>query len=523
MLPFAFDGIPDESEAEVDARTAFLSSVDPVLYDCCPRSCCCYAGPYEDFQQCPICQESRFNSAGRARKTFTYIPLIPRLIGLYRNKAMAQKLRYRHKFQQSSVRHPEPIAECEDIRRILGVGKPGTCYCPSAVEDIFDGNLYRALRDTTVTVNGQPLSHTFFSDKRDIALGLSTDGFTPFKRRNQSCWPLILYNYNLPPEERFHQENIICVGVIPGPKKPSDSDSFLWPLVEELIQLEGGVKAFDAGDPEGVLFALHGYVLLGAGDIPAISMLMKMKGHNAFCPCRMCKILGVQIPNGSAKVYYIPLDRSRHPSVVSPAAGSSPTAKYSPLDLPLRTHTEFMAQARHVMESPSMAEEGRRAKACGIKGLPLLRALQSLSFPSSFPYDFMHLFWENLLPNPIELWTGVFKGLDQGSQSYQLNKSVWEAIGQATAESGASIPSSFGPRLPNIDSERSYYTADMMSFWTLYLGPVLLHRKFTHAKYFEHFTALVRLLHMCLKFALSYEDIKEIRVGFAAWVEKYEE
>ena len=31
-----------------------------------------------------------------------------------------------------------------------------------------------------------------------------------------------------------------------GPKKPGDMDSFLWPLVQELLQLEIGVPAFDA-------------------------------------------------------------------------------------------------------------------------------------------------------------------------------------------------------------------------------------------------------------------------------------
>lgn len=34
-----------------------------------------------------------------------------------------------------------------------------------------------------------------------------------------------------------------------------------------------------------------------------------------------------------------------------------------------------------------------------IKGLPLLTALTSLSFPLSFPYNFMHLIWYNLIVN----------------------------------------------------------------------------------------------------------------------------
>ena len=41
------------------------------------------------------------------------------------------------------------------------------------------------------------------------------------------------------------KENIIFLGTIPGPKKPFNFDSFLWPLVQELLQLEIGVSSFD--------------------------------------------------------------------------------------------------------------------------------------------------------------------------------------------------------------------------------------------------------------------------------------
>ena len=99
---------------------------------------------------------------------------------------------------------------------------------------------------------------------------------------------------NLPPETRFHQDNILCVGVIPGPKKPHDMDSFLWPLVTELLKLAAGVVAFDALSQS--LFLLRAHLILVCGDIPAISLLMSIKGHNAFCPCRMCTITGVTIP-----------------------------------------------------------------------------------------------------------------------------------------------------------------------------------------------------------------------------------
>ena len=97
-----------------------------------------------------------------------------------------------------------------------------------------------------MTIGDEELPMWFFSDPRDIALGLSTDGFGPFKKRTKTAWPLIIFNYNLPPNERFRKENIISLGTIPGPKKPGDMDSFLWPLTQELLQLEIGVSAFDS-------------------------------------------------------------------------------------------------------------------------------------------------------------------------------------------------------------------------------------------------------------------------------------
>ena len=134
----------------------------------------------------------------------------------------------------------------------------------------------------------------------------------------------------------------------------------------------------------------------------------------------------------------------------------------------------------------------------------------------------MHLIYENLIPNLVLLWTGDFKGLDQGSEQYRLDGTVWEAIGKATAESGATIPSAYGPRVRNVKDDRAYLTADMWSFWALYLGPVLLHRKFKHRKYYDHFIELVGLLNLCLSFEYWSEDVATIREGFIKWVCDYE-
>jgi hypothetical protein len=159
---------------------------------------------------------------------------------------------------------------------------------PNSTDDIFNGEHYRTLQETYITVDGEQTTYKFFSGTRDIAFGLSTDGFSPFRRCKKIAWPLILFNYNLPPEICFHIRNILTLGVIPGPNKPKDFDSFLWPIVEEFLKLSEGVHAFDITTSK--LFALHAYLVLAFGDMPAMSMVMQMKGHNGILPCCMCNI-----------------------------------------------------------------------------------------------------------------------------------------------------------------------------------------------------------------------------------------
>ena len=96
---------------------------------------------------------------------------------------------------------------------------------PGIVRDVFDSSHYRSLLKTIVPTD---MDHPFFnfSDERDIALGLSTDGFAPFKQCDKMCWLVILFNYNLPPDICFQKKYCIHLFTIPGPKKPWDWDSF---------------------------------------------------------------------------------------------------------------------------------------------------------------------------------------------------------------------------------------------------------------------------------------------------------
>ena len=80
----------------------------------------------------------------------------------------------------------------------------------------------------------------------------------------------------------------MCVGIVSGPHEPKDFDSSIWPLVEELLKLAAGIKAFDLSSDE--IFTLRAFLILVFGDIPAVSMVMQMKGHNGLVLYQMCKI-----------------------------------------------------------------------------------------------------------------------------------------------------------------------------------------------------------------------------------------
>jgi hypothetical protein len=372
------------------------------------------------------------------------------------------------------------------------------------------------LKGRHVELHGRKLAHKYFEGHRDIALGLSTDGFSPFKKRKYSAWAFILFNYNLPPDTRFHLRNILALGAV-GPRKPVDADSFLWPVIQELLRLLVGVRAFDVLTSE--VFLLRAFLLLVFGDIPAVSFLMNMKGHAGVLPCRMCKIIGLRVPNARGTSHYVPLMRSSHPDV---KADSHAVKVFDANNLPLRTHDEIIGQANEIETSRTKTAAHDLSIAYGIKGSSIFSYLPSISFPLSFPYDFMHLIWENVVKNLVLLWTGRYKGLDQGAEQYELSKAIWEAIGEATGASIPSIPSAYGCRTPDIAKHSGYYSADMWSFWTTYIGPVVLRRRFQHPKYYSHFIQLVRLLRICLQFEITDAEIEELHVGFVRWIKDYE-
>ena len=128
-MAYNFSKAGMENLARMRSHVRFLSRFEPVVFVCCINLCICYTGKYADLNECPKCKTSRLDESGRARRTFSYMPLIPHLRALMSNRTYATCLQY-----------------CADEHAKTSTRMPGM------MTDIFDGLHYRSLLGEHVVV-----------------------------------------------------------------------------------------------------------------------------------------------------------------------------------------------------------------------------------------------------------------------------------------------------------------------------------------------------------------------------------
>lgn len=169
----------------------------------------------------------------------------------------------------------------------------------SLYRDVYDGQIWTDFL--------APDNVPFLSTAHNYAFQLNVDWFQPFDHTQHSEGAMYMTILNLPREERFLQENVILVGVIPGPKEPQlHINSFLSPLVGELQQLWQGIPMqLHNGLPVLVRAAL----LCVGCDIPAARKVCGFVGHRALKGCSKC-LLSFPTARFGEKGDYSNFDRS---------------------------------------------------------------------------------------------------------------------------------------------------------------------------------------------------------------------
>jgi len=178
-----------------------ITGLIPVFYDMCENSCICYTGQYGSYQSCPICDSTRLDAKGKAKKVMPYLSVKDRLKMQFSDENRAKELLYRYEY----------IINKDD----------------DDLDDIFDGKIYKDLVDENL-----------FNDKRDIAFTASCDGYQIFKQKTDDCWLFLMINNNLDPSLRVKKENLLIPFLIPGPNQPKDFNTFLRPFIDEMKELE---------------------------------------------------------------------------------------------------------------------------------------------------------------------------------------------------------------------------------------------------------------------------------------------
>ncbi|XP_056842958.1 uncharacterized protein LOC108829523 [Raphanus sativus] len=248
------DMLPEENVLHTSLYDVkkFLKSFD-MGYEkihACVNDCILYRKRFTKLDKCPKCKASRWKTnkhtgekkKGVPQKVLRYFPVIPRLKRMFRSEEIAKELRWHftNKSSDGKLRHPVDSVTWEHMN----------AKYPS-----------------------------FAAEARNLRLGLSTDGFNPFNMKNSmySCWPVLLVNYNLPPDLCMKKENIMLSLLIPGPHQPGNSiDVYLEPLIDDLNSLWSvGKVTYDALSRS--TFTLKEMLLWTISDFPAYGNLAGCK------------------------------------------------------------------------------------------------------------------------------------------------------------------------------------------------------------------------------------------------------
>ena len=107
-------------------------------------------------------------------------------------------------------------------------------WCSRSLNEDMLSDVYTArLWQDFLVFGGQQL----LSAPHTYAVLLNVDWFQPFKNINYSVGVIYLALLNLPRKVRYKRENIVLIGLIPGPFEPLHINTYLGPLVTDLKDL----------------------------------------------------------------------------------------------------------------------------------------------------------------------------------------------------------------------------------------------------------------------------------------------
>lgn len=188
------------------------------------------------------------------RKTFVYHSLISGLKKLVCRKGFLKK--------------------CEHWRKRESIIPRGT------FADVYEGLVWKEFS----SVSGRP----FLSHPNNLCLMLNVDWFNPYEETPYSAGVIYFVVQNLPRNERFKLDNIILVGIIPGPNEPKKHiNTYLAPIVKDLKDLYAGVTVSNPNSYCGTTL-IRAILSCISCDLPATRKVCGFYSFSALRGCSKC-------------------------------------------------------------------------------------------------------------------------------------------------------------------------------------------------------------------------------------------
>ena len=275
-------------------------------------------------------------------------------------------------------------------------------------------------------------------------LALNVDWFEPFERGVYAVGAIYLTILNLPRSIRYKQENVVLVGIIPGPKEPKlNVNSYLTPLILELK--EGWTTGFRIRTYLNNEVCVRVALACVTCDIPASRKVCGFLGHNATLGCNKCfKKFNTSF---GSRTDYSGYNREN----------------WSPRDL--NDHRQRVEKVlKEVTKTGIQAAESKYG----------LRYSALLSLPYFDPIKF----------TAIDVMHNLFLGTGKHMLDLWLDRSILDRdslVQIETLVNRFSVPSDIG-RLPtNISSSYGGFTANQWRNWISIYSPVVLKGIFPRA------------------------------------------
>ena len=315
------------------------------------------------------------------------------------------------------ARRKDFLQKCDSWRtREIGEG--------NIMGDVYDGKLWRDLQ----FIEGRP----FLSNSNNLCLSLNVDWFNPFEETPYSVGAIYVVILNLPRSDRFKEENVILVGMIPGPNEPKQNiNNFLAPLVQDLPVLYEGIHFENPSTTLGYS-TLRAVLAIVACDLPATRKVYGFSSFNATFGCSKC-MKRFSTPSFGAKPLY----------------GGFDCDEWTPCNA--SCHRQ---QALKYRSACSTSERVSVQRQTGVKYSELL-LIPHLDIIRSHVIDPMHCIFLGLAKHTVQTWKD--KGILQPKDFNIMQEKVNMVL----------PPSKIG-RIPRkIECAFSSFTADEWKNWIL--------------------------------------------------------